>query len=808
MWKNYLKIAFRSLLRDKTFSAINLLGLAIGITSCLVSVIYVKSEWSYDRFHEKADRTVRVVFKGNIQGQELNEAHVMPPVAETLLQDYPEVLEATRIRLMGSPKVTYGEKIFRNHPSAFVDPNFFEVFTFPFLKGDPDKALAAPNRLVLSQSTAETFFGAEDPIGKELGMNDGRDRFIVTGVMEDMPYHSHFRFDVLASMSTFPEADNPSFMVSEFFTYLVLPENEDYRGLENKLPQVTEKYLGPQLQKGMGISLEEFRAAGNQIGLSLQPLTSIYLHSDLMGELGPRDDVRYLYIFSAIAAFMLIIACINFINLTTANAGRRAREVGIRKALGVAQRQLMGQFLASSILLSWLALLLALVLLELALPVFNAVSGYQLSFSYATNPWFIPAILLFGLAVGILAGVYPAFFLSSFKAVTVLKGFSRTPAGKGSIGLRSGLVVFQFCISIILIIGTLVIYRQLAYIQNKDLSYEKEQVLVLPDVSLLGNNAEAFRHKLLQDSRVAQVSISGYLPSGPSFNNNFMIFPAENPSLQIKTLRYDVDEHYLPALGLELAAGRNFSHEYGSDHTAILLNETAVKALGFEKDPLGQRLTHINNEGKKTVYQVIGIVEDFHFRSMHEKIAPLVMVKGKNQGSVIAKINTEEIGGLLQNIDSQWTAFSDEEPFEYSFLDERFYRTYAPERRMGKVLTIFSALTVFIACMGLFGLATFMAKQRTKEIGIRKVLGAEISGIVLMLTADFLKLVVFASIIAFPLAWWFMGSWLENFAYRVDMGPWIYLAAGFIAAAVAFLTTGFLAIKAAMTNPVINLRNE
>lgn len=808
MWKNYLKIAFRSLLRHKTFSTINLLGLSIGITICLICLLFVKNEWSYDRFHKKADRIVRVVFQGNIQGEALQEAHVMPPVAGVLQADYPEVLAATRIRLMGSPTVTIGDDQFRNHRAAFADANFFEVFTFPLLEGNSGKALSRPNSLVLSQSIAEAYFGAQNPLGKVVWIGDSKEGFTITGIMRDMPHQSHFRFDMLASMSTFPEAADASFMVSEFYTYLVLPEQYDYRLLQAKLPQVTEKYIGPQLQNGMGISLKEFESAGNKIGLYLQPLTDIHLYSDLMGELGPTGDIRYVYIFSAIAVFMLLIACINFINLSTASGSRRAREVGVRKVLGAAQRQLRGQFLAESILLSLIALLLALVLLHFTFPLFPNFSSGSLELSFTQMLRFLPYLLMFGLGVGILAGTYPAFFLSSFNPVQVLK---RAPAGRPGnrkLSLRSSLVIFQFFISIIMIIGAMVVYSQLDYIQNKDLGYDKEQVLVLPHVGQLGSNPEVFRQELLRDNRIAHVSISGYLPSGPSYNNNFFVFPENDPSLQIKTLRYEVDEEYLPALGLELIAGRNFSNEYGSDDKAMLINETTARTLGWEADAIGKRLFHSSNEGERTVYNVIGVVKDFHFRSMHERIAPLVMTLGSGNGAVIAKIETEEIAGLLQSIKESWTSMAGDEPFSYSFLDDRFYQTYAPERRMGKVIVVFSGLTVFIACMGLFGLATFTTRQRTKEIGIRKLLGAEISGIMLMLSGDFLKLVVIAALCAFPVSAWIMGTWLEGFAYRITMGPWIYLSASIVATMVALLTTGYLALQAARTNPASNLRNE
>ncbi|WP_224998672.1 ABC transporter permease [Cesiribacter sp. SM1] len=811
MLKNYVKIAFRSLWRSKAFSAINIFGLAIGIACCLVIMLFVEHELSYDRFHEKADRIVRVVFRGSVQGEQMNEAHVMPPVAQALVQDYPEVEQATRLRPMGTPKILYGDKVFSKSSFAFADSNFFKVFTLPLLKGDPATALGQPNALVISQSTARNYFGDEDPIGRVLQLKDWKEQFTISGVMADIPANSHFRFDMLASMATFPDARNPSWMVSEFYTYLLLPEGYDYKQLEAKLPQVVEKYMGPQLQQSMGISLAQFREAGNDLGLFLQPLSAIYLHSDLLTSLEPGGDIRYVYIFAAVAAFMLLIACINFMNLSTAGASKRAREVGVRKVLGSGKGQLVGQFLTESVLLSLLALLLGLLMVELALPVFNELSGKSLGLRLMERPLLIPGLLLFGLFVGVLAGSYPAFFLSSFKPVSVLKGSASSAAGapgKGSWSLRSGLVVFQFCISIVLIIGTTVVYQQLQYIQNKKLGYEKDQVLVLPETWLLGGQAEVFRQQLLQDPRVQYVSTSGYLPAGPSYNNNFMVYPDDDVSQQVKTLRYEVDDQYIPALGLELVAGRNFSSLYGSDSTAIILNETAATAFGWGKEALGQTLTTSTNDGRKHHFRVIGVVGDFHFKSLHERISPLVMVLGKNNGSVIAKVKTDRVGELIAAVRQKWEALAPAEPFEYSFLDDRFNQTYASEQKAGQILGIFAGLTIFVACLGLFGLATFTAEQRTREIGIRKVLGADVASIVTLLSKDFLKLVLLAAVIAFPIAWLAMQQWLEDFAYRIDLSLWVFIVAGIVAAVVAFLTISYQAVKAATSNPIHNLRNE
>jgi putative ABC transport system permease protein len=804
MLKNHFKIAFRSLWRHKAFSAINVFGLAIGMATCLVIMLFVQYELSYDRFHEKGDRIVRVVFRGEVQGEKMNEAHVMPPTAQTLLADYPEVLEATRLRNYGTPRVAYEDKSFREDAFAFVDSNFFQVFTLPFLQGDPRTALLQPNTVVISEAVAQKYFGDEDPIGKVLNFKSFGTSCKITGVMEPVPANSHFHFDIFASMASLPEAREASWLRSEFYTYLVLPEGYDYQQLEAKLPQVVEKYMGPQMQQGMGLSLAQFREKGNDIGLFLQPLTDIYLHSDFMYDLGPRGDIRYVYLFGSIALFMLLIACINFMNLSTAGASKRAREVGIRKVLGSVKGQLVRQFLLESILLTAVSLLLAIILVEMALPVFNDLAGKNLNLPLSANLWLVPGLVLFGVFVGVLAGSYPAFFLSSFRPVAVLKG--TFTAGKKSLGFRSGLVVFQFCISTALILSTTVVYQQLRYIQNAKVGYDKDQVLVLPETWVLGKQEEVFRQLILQDPRVERVSVSGYLPAGPTNNNNFFVYPGEDIAQQVKTLQYEVDDQYIPTLGMQLAAGRNFSKDLATDSAGIILNETAAKAFGWGENALGQTLT--NDNGGKRRYRVIGVVKDFHFRSLHERISPLVMTLGNNTGTLIVKTKTEDIAGLLTSLDKQWTALTAEEPFVYSFLDERFNQTYEAEQKIGRILGISAGLTILVACLGLFGLATFTAEQRTKEIGIRKVLGASVASIVGLLSKDFLKLVLLSNLIAWPLAGWAMQKWLQDFEYRIDLEWWVFGVTGGLALGIALLTVSFQSIKAALMNPVKSLRSE
>jgi len=805
MLKSYFKIAFRNLWKNKAFSAINIFGLSIGIGTCLIILLFVQHELSYDRFNKKADRIVRVVFGGHVKGEQMKEANVFPPVAQTLLNDYPEVQEATRICPGGAPLVTYNDKTFQEYSFGYADASLFSVFTLPLLAGNPATALAAPHTMVITKALAQKYFGNEDPIGKILSFKSWNTAYKITGVIDKVPENSHFHFDMFASMSSLPDAASNSWMTSNYYTYLVLPEGYDYKKLEAKLPKTVEKYMGPQIQQAMGLSLAQFRAGGNDVGIYLQPLTDIHLHSDFTNGLEPGGDIRYVYIFSAIALFMLLIACINFMNLSTATASTRAKEVGIRKVMGSLKGQLMSQFLMESVLLTAFALVLAITFVLLALPVFNHLAGKNLDLQLSSHPWFLPGLLLLGLLTSLLAGSYPAFFLSAFKPIAVLKG--KISSGKRSIGLRSSLVVFQFFVSITLMVGTVVVYTQLSYIQNKKLGYEKEQVLLLPDIWMLGDKAKVLRAQLEQDPHVVSVSSSGYLPAGPSYNNNFFIY--ENDiAAQIKTLRYDVDENYIATLGMQLAAGRNFSKDFGGDSSSIIINETAARLLGWGNNALDKSLSHADNSGTKTTYHVIGVVKDFHFRSLHERIAPLVMTLSDYNSTLIIKTRATDLTGFISSTQKKWEALGTGTTFTYAFLDERFNNTYRAEQTTGQLLGIFAGLTIFVACLGLFGLATFTARQRHKEIGIRKVLGASVSGIVSLLSKDFLKLVGIAFIIAAPIAWYIMNQWLQGFAYRTTISWWTFVLAAMAAGIITIVTISFQAIKAAIANPTDSLKTE
>ncbi len=801
MLKNYLITAWRNIYKNKLFSAINILGLSVGIALCFIIMLYVQDELSFDRFNVEADRTYRIAFKANINGGDIFEANVMPPVAAALKKEYPEVEEATRLNSNGDTKVSYNNKTFKENRLVIVDSNFFSVFTLPFVKGDPKTALMEPHTIVLTKDIAHKYFNDEEPLGKLLKIDN--EMFKVTGVMENMPANAHFHFDLFTALSNLPYAKDPSWMSSGMFTYIVLKKGIDYKKLEAKFPDMVEKYMGPQIQQNMGISLEQFRTKGNKLGFILQPLTSIHLYSHSNFELGESGDATYLYVFGGIAVFMLIVACINFVNLSTASASRRAKEVGVRKVAGSGRFQLISQFLSESVCITMIALIIAFVLIKLALPAFNDLSGKHVHFD--TKPVF--AFVVLGLLVGLIAGLYPAFYLSSFKPIAVLKG--KLTSNHKSFGLRSSLVVFQFFISVGLIIGTIVVYQQMKFIQNKKLGYDREQLLTIPNSYALGKNEQVYKQDLLKDSRIVSATVSWYKPAGPSGNNNALAYPEGHDNQIRKTLEYHVDELYIPTFGMQMAAGRNFSASFATDSLAMIINENAAKAFGWgTAHAIGKTIIRQNSDrGKNVPFHIVGVVKDFNFKSLHEPITPLLMTL-QPEGGLTFKIKTADISGLLATMKKQWEAFHTDEPFTYAFMDDLYNKTYSSEQKTGSILNMFSILTIFVACLGLFGLATYTAEQRTKEIGIRKVLGASIMQVTQMLSKEFLKLVLIASLIAFPVAWWAMNGWLQSFAYRIDISWWVFAFAALAALLIALLTVSFQAIKAAIANPVNSLRSE
>ena len=804
MIRNYFKTAWRNIRRNKLFSFINIFGLSTGIATCFVIMLYVQDELSYDSFNRNADNIVRVLFQANINGGEINESVSMPPVAEAMKRDFPQVVDATRIHENGSSNIIYKGEVFKDDRFANVDANFFSIFTLQMIKGDAKTALLQPHTVVMTQSTAKKYFGLEDPIGKSIIVTaDDNTPYIVTGIIKDMPVNSHFHFEILGSMKSVERAYEDTWMSGGFHTYLLLKPGTDIKQIETGFPAMVKKYMGPAIQKAFGLSLDQFITKGNRLGFALQPLTDIHLNPITTTEFEPGGNATYMYIFSGVAIFMLIIACVNFINLSTAGALKRAKEVGIRKVAGSGRFQLISQFLSESVILAFFALVIAFALVQMALPVFNNIAGKQLRFDEKS----VFAFIGLGLIVGVIAGIYPAFYLSSFKPIAVLKG--KLTTNHKSFGLRNGLVVFQFFTSVVLLIGTIVVYQQMKFIQNKDLGYNKEQLIIIPDSHLLGKNENAFKQQILQDQRILHATMSHYTPAAPSGYNNALAHPKGNDNNVVDGVDYHVDENYIPTLGMHIVTGRNFSKDFPTDSTAIILNETAAAALGWNNvTAIGKTVIRQNSDkGRNFPFLVIGVVKNFNFKSLHEAIGPLYMSLQPESG-LIFKIKTTDVAGLLATMKQQWNSYNTGEPFTYSFMDDLFNKIYSAEQKTGTILNIFSVLIILVACLGLFGLVTYTAELRTKEIGIRKVLGASVTQVTQMLSKEFLKLVLIASFIAIPTGWWAMHTWLQSFAYRITINGWVFVVAGITALIIALITVSFQAIKAAIANPVKSLRTE
>ncbi len=809
MLKNYLKVALRNLWKNKGYSAINIFGLSVGLATCLLITLYVLDELSYDVYNKNAGRIYRV--DADIKfGGDLQKLAVCPdPLAFAMKNEYPQIENAVRFRNYGSSVVKKGDQNIKEEKIIFTDSTLFDVFTLPMIVGNPKKALTEPNSVVITETIARKYFGTVNAVGQTLVFNN-KDNYKITGVIKDVPEASHFNFDFFISLAGVKEANQNIWVSFNFNTYLLFRKDADAKAFVKKFEEIMDKYVFPQGQQIMQISKEDFIKSGNYINFSLTPLTDIHLHSDRIAELGPNSDMQVVYIFSAIAIFILLIACVNFMNLSTARSANRAKEVGVRKVLGTQRKNLVMQFLSESIVMSFVAFAFALVLAFLLLPYLNNLAAKKLSLSVFQHPVLIPALVLFVLLVGLVAGSYPAFYLSSFQPIVVLKG--KLAGGFRRSYLRSSLVVFQFFISIALIVATLVIYSQLKFIQNKKLGFNKEQVLIVRDAYVLDKQVESFRNEVLKYPEMVSGTVSGYLPVGNSSRDNESVFPEGQITNDkaVSTQFWRVDHDYIKTLGMQVVLGRDFSKEMLTDSTAIIINETAAKLFGFGNNALGKKIAEIKDMKTKTfnVYTVIGVVKNFNFESLRQNIGALCMHLGRSTGNVSFRLKTNDVAQAIAHVQNSWKRLAPNEPFGYSFLSEDFDSMYRSEQRAGKIFVSFAVLAILIACLGLFGLATFAAEQRTKEIGIRKVLGASVSNIVNMLSKDFVKLVVIAMLLAFPLSWYFMNKWLQDFAYRIDLGWKMFFVAGLLAILIALITVSVQAVKAAIVNPVKNLRTE
>jgi putative ABC transport system permease protein len=809
MIRNYLKIAFRNLWKNKTFSIINIVGLAVGLSCFLLITIYVIDELSFDKYNKKADRIYRVnsdiLFGGNV----LHLPMSSDMMGAALKKDYPQIEEYARIFTnSGNKLIKKGNEYINEWGVANVDSTFFNVFTIPALSGDTRTALNEPNTVVISESAAKKYFNTTNVFGKTIETNDNKNNlYKITAVVKDIPENSHFHFDFFFSMKNV-EYQWGQYLSHNFRTYLLLKKGTDYKAFEKNFSQYIDKYVLPQAKQYMNISsLDEFEKSGNKLQYSLIPVTKIHLYSKQSFELTASGNIQYVYIFSAVALFILLIACINFMNLTTARSANRAKEVGIRKVLGTERKNLVVQFLTESTLMVILSMLIAIIITYFTLPLFNGVAAKSMTLNILFSPFILPILIVLPFIVGLLAGSYPAFFLSAFRPIEVLKSKFKLA---GNVSLRSTLVVFQFVTSIILIIGTIVVYRQLHYIQTKNLGFNKDQVLIINDAYALDKNTDAFKNDLLQLPGVIAGTMSGYLPVSSSARNDNTF--SKEAVMDVKNSfgmqMWSIDYGYLQTMGMQLTKGRNFSKEYGTDSSAMIINETTAKILGYD-DPIGKKIYENRGAtGLPVTYTIIGVVKNFNFETLRQPVGPLALVLGSSTWLASFKVKPDNISSLLKNVESKWKTMAKGMPFSYRFLNDSFNEMYKDEQRVGKIALTFSILAVLIACLGLFGLATFIAEQRTKEIGIRKVLGASIQGIVRLLTKDFLKLVAVAAVIAFPVAWFVMNNWLQDFAYRINMSWWVFLAAGAMAAMIALFTISFQAIKAAIANPVKSLRTE
>ena len=797
MLRSYLTSALRNLRRHRAYTAINALGLAVGIACCLVIFAFVRDELRFDRFHERSDRIYRVVYSTADDGQPTN-ANSSFSVGPELEQSFPEISESVRFIKMGWGEqrvFARGDRRFYEQAFFFADPSVFDVFSFPLVKGDAETALTDPNTLVLTERASRKYFGEEDPIGRALSIdpfNDGRfTDYVITGVLRDLPRTSHIPFDFLLSFSSLPQPVE-GWGLDPVFTYVLLNAGADPRPIEARIASLLDEHFGTD----------------RYFNILLQPLEDIHLHSQLRAELAPNGSMTYVYTFSAIAAFILLIACINFMNLATARSARRAREVGMRKVLGAQRSQLIGQFLSEAALLSLLSALLALPMLALVVPLFNAISGKALTLGGLLDA---RTVLMLGgltLFIGVMAGSYPALYLSAFRPIRVLKAGDQG-GGRREAVLRKGLVVFQFAVSIVLIACTTVVAEQMDYVRSKNLGFDREQVIILPLNDDVRKGYAFFRREVLDQPGVLNVALSEQVPARAGNGSSYQI---EGLDEELGATRLFVDEHFVDTYGIEMVAGRGFSEAIGTDaESAFIVNQELVRDAGWasDEDALGKTV-QMAWGGEERRGRIVGVARDFHLFSLHGPVTRLVInvMPLDVLNFVSVRLAPGNVSEALGELEEAWTVFAPNYPFEYYFLDEDFERLHEADETLGQVFTTFAVLAILVACLGLFALAAFAAEQRTKEIGVRKVLGASVSQMVVLLTGDIARLVLIAFVGAVPVAHYAMSRWLEQFAYRIDLSVWMFAASGALALFIAFATVGYQTFRAAMTDPVKSLRYE
>jgi putative ABC transport system permease protein len=810
MFKNYFVVGWRNFKKYKFTSSINIFGLTLGLSCCLLILTYVLSELSYDRYNVNHDRIYRVTrdFYNQNGSLSLKLSTIAPPFGPYLKNDFPDIQKITRLYGESDLVLRYQEKLFTESNAFFADENLFDVFTVKTQEGNPRDALKNPFSVMLSEETAKKYFGAEDPLGKTIRYKN-LFNLKVTGVFASFPQHAHVHPSVLISFNTLKDTTvygeqnlQTDWGNNSFFTYLLLPENYPIQNLEKQFPAFLDRHMPAKNFNGQQPS--------KLTALHLQKLTDIHLRSHTDYEAEPSGDISRVYIFSAIALFILLIACINYMNLSTARSILRSREIGIRKVVGALREGLIAQFLTESVLITWMATLLALGLLILVAPLLERLTGQQIPLHILFSWPVLISLVFMPFVVGTLAGLYPALFMSRFPPVAILKGIFKS--GGKNVSFRQILVVSQFAISIVLIISTLVVFRQLQYVQHASLGINKDHVIILGYDDRLSKKYTSFRDELLSYSGILDASRSTRIPSGRLLDdqNAYTLSGDSLRPLNSEVKYIGADPEYVPVFGLHIKAGRNFSPNYGLDTSNFLINEAAVRVIGWQnaQDALGKNLQYGNTKG-----HVIGVVNDFHFESLRQQIVPMIFLlpspdQSAFYGYISVKLKGTDIASSIAHVEQVWNKFLPDVPFVYNFLDERFGHLYGSEERQGDIFMIFSIVAIFIACLGLLGLSAFIISQRVKEIGVRKVLGASVGQIVGMISNDFLRLVAIASLVAFPVAWFVMHRWLDDFAYRTSMPWWVFLVAGMLAGCIALVTISFQAIRAAQANPAKSLRTE
>jgi len=808
MLKNFFINALRNMRKQRGYVLLNVGGLAIGLTSFLFISLYVINELSYDRFHKNYENIYGLKVVGRMAGGVLDQAVTAAPMAQAMLKDYPEVLHATRLTQMGAWLIRFGENKFNEDGVLFVDSTFFNVFDFKLLKGDPRSALVKPRSMVLTEEFAKKYFGSRDPMGEKLIVEADTILYTVTGVVQDVPDNSHFKFDMLASMSSFPQnANNEQWVSHNFYTYIVVRDGTDKMELQKKFQGMVEKYVGPQIQQILGFSIEDFRKAGNDFSYVLEPLKDMHLKGATQYNLEPMGSLSTVYIFAVIAILILVIAIINYVNLATAKSAGRAKEVGVRKVSGANRAGLISQFLGESLLIVTFAAFLAVLLVYAFTPSFNQLIGKELSFGLFDSFIGVIAVVLLIFIAGISAGFYPAFVLASFNPVQVLKG-TLNP-GSMSKNLRGVLVVFQFTVSIVIIIGSIIVYNQLNFMTKKDLGFEKENLIVIRRPDAFYKQLGSFRNQLLEIPGVESVGFSRQVP-GTNFNNN-AFFNDEDPEKNTYLLQQaQVSFDFPQTLGVKLVDGRFFSREYATDSTACLLNEAAVKSLGL-KDPVGKYILQPNGPGTFQKNKIIGVMKDFNITSLHKAIDPVcftVMGFGGGDQFATVRLTGNNVNATIKAIEQKWQSFTQMQPFQYDFFTDTWNNLYKSEMKTGKIFILFSILAIFIACIGLLGLVTYITNKRTREIGIRKTYGASISVVLQLLSKEVVYLILISSLLAYPIAYFGSKYWLEGFASKVHVSPLLYITATLVALLIGWLSISYQTIKAANYNPSKALRIE